>query len=176
MRLFFVKSVYTSLNTIVKRFEKLFTENYLKYHHIPLADNSLDPRVFTFFEDNRDPELLPAARTHILRDIQYLNDVETIGTNTRILDYAIVDSVLQPHSESNCPVDIIVQLNTANLQDVLKERLINATVALNKRKLTDSNHFVNYQLTVNKLNFDKNQYAFHPYYNRWIKKPRHLGN
>lgn len=176
MRLFFVKKYFISINTNVKRFEKLFRENYLKYHYSPFADNSLDPRVFSFFEDEREPELMQGARTHILRDIQYLNDIEAQGTNTRILDYVIIDSVLLPNAKHDCPVDILVQLNTANLHDVLKERLINATVKLNNRKLTNSLHPMNYQLSENKIVLDNYERAYHPYYNKWVKLPRHLGS
>lgn len=159
----------------MKRFDALYRENYLKYHSNPITEDSLDPRMFSFFEDGRDPELIPAVRSHFLKDIQSLNDIESPGTNTRVLDYMIVDSVLQPYSDSSADAVVIVQLNTANLHDVLQERLINAVKQLNKQKLTGTNHFVNYQLTTKKINPDNYKFIYHPFYGKWIKKPRHLG-
>ena len=176
MRLFFCKKQFICINTIVKRFDALYRENYLKYHSNPMAVDSLDPRMFSFFEDGRDPELIPAVRTHFLRDIQSLNDIESPGTNTRVLDYVVVDSALIPYSDSDCPVSVVVQLNTANLHDVLQERLINAVKQLNERKLTGTNHFVNYTLTTEKINPNFYKYIYHPFHNKWVKKPRQLGN
>ena len=159
----------------MKRFDALYRENYLKYHSNPITDDSLDPRMFSFFEDGRDPELIPAVRTHFLRDIQSLNDIESPGTNTRIFDYVIVDSVLIPYSKSDCLVTVIVQLNTANLHDVLKERLINTVKLLNARKLTGTNHFVKYQLITEKIDPNNYKFIYRPFLNKWIKKPTQLG-
>lgn len=159
----------------MNRFDALYRENYLKYHSNPITDDSLDPRMFSFFEDGRDPELIPAVRTHFLRDIQSLNDIESPGTNTRIFDYVIVDSVLIPYSKSDCPVTVIVQLNTANLHDVLKERLINTVKLLNARKLTGTNHFVKYQLITEKIDPNNYKFIYQPFLNKWIKKPTQLG-
>jgi hypothetical protein len=156
-------------------FEKKYRDSYFNYHYRPTPLNSLDPRVFTYHDNLNEPTLAQEVRSQILYDIQALNNVENIGTYTRILDYVIVGPILQQNSDKNCPVIILVQISTANLQDVLKERLLNAAKDFSGRLLPGTTHPVDYQITVHKPDLQKYPAVYHPYYDRWLKKPKFLG-
>ena len=157
-------------------FEKTYRDIYLKYHNNPIARNSLDPRVFMFSDEQGDPILVDAVRTHILNDIQSINNIEGIGTMTRVQDYVLVGPVLDEQSAEDCTVVILVQLNTYNLQDVLKERILNhVTRTLNKRLLTGTVHPVKYKLLENTINIKDYTAVYKPFTNVWVKKPRFLG-
>jgi len=130
-----------------------------------------------FSDGEQDPVLINAIQEQIKFDIQSINNVESIGTMGRVYDYVLVGPLLKEQSAANCPAIIIVQLNTNNLQDVLKERLENHVKNnLNNRLLTGTVHPVIYKLTENKINIGGFSSVFHPYSNKWIKKPRFLGS
>jgi len=130
-----------------------------------------------FSDGEQDPVLIDAIREQIKFDIQSINNVEGIGTMGRVYDYVLVGPLLKEQSAPNCAAIIMVQLNTNNLQDVLKERLENhVTNNLNNRLLTGTVHPVVYKLTENKIDMRGFSSVFHPYSNKWIKKPRFLGS
>lgn len=156
-------------------FEKAYRDGYFNYHYRPIPRNSLDPRVFTYHDDLNDPSLTQEVRSQLLYDIQSINDVENIGVMTRVLDYVLVGPVLEKNAPKNCSVIILVQISTNNLQDVLKERLLNKAKELSGRLLPGTTHPVDYRLTINKIKLDKYPSAYHPYTDKWLKKPRFLG-
>lgn len=168
----------------MRLFEKAFRKNYIRYHHRPIVPNSLDPRMFSFFDDGRDPALVALVRTQFLYDIQELNNTDSLGNMTRVADYVMVGPVLTKDSSPSCPVIILVQLNTTNLDDVLKERLENTAKRLSGstdtsggsgRLLPGTAHPVEYQLFTTAPDINSFDSVYHPFYDRWIKKPRFLG-
>ncbi len=162
----------------MSKFDKAYKDKYFYYHHKPISVHNLDAGMFRCI-DGLNPVLTESAQRHILYDIQAINDIE--GINTRVLDYVMVGPVLEEGSKSTCPVYIIVQLNTANLTDVLKEKILNlvsrnlSSTSTKKRLLTGTVHPLYYRLTVRKINLDDYSSAFHPFTNTWLKSPRYLG-
>ena len=93
----------------------------------------------------------------------------------------MVGPVLEENAKINCNVYIIVQLNTANLQDVLKERILNfitknlSSSKKHQRLLTGTSHPLHYKVSIRKIDLNDYPAAFHPFTNTWLKQPRFLG-
>lgn len=164
----------------MNNFDKAYKDSYFSYHNRPIPVHTLDARMF-IARDGLDPVLNEATQKHILYDIQAINELEAPGNRTRVLDYAMVGPVLEENADMNCNVYIIVQLNTANLQDVLKERILNfitktlSSGSKHKRLLTGTGHPLHYKVSIRKINLEDYSAAFHPYTNTWLKQPRFLG-
>jgi len=156
-------------------FKEFFNEGYFKYHHKPISRNSLDTRMFVHQEDGRDPLLVDAVRSHIIYDIQSLNDIDTPGTTHRVLDYILTGPVLTELSTKTSPAYIVAQINTVNINDILYERLYNHAKSLSGRLLTGTTHPVIYKLTSKPFDMSLYTHAYHPFWGKWIKKPSFLG-
>lgn len=158
-----------------KLFEEEFNKAYLKYHTDPISPNSLDPRIWYFQPDGGDPRLQPQVKTQILSDIDKINSVEQDGVRTRVWDYFMVGPALSEKSSDSCPVNILVQINTANLSDMLKEHILNRIKDINGRRATGSLHPIYYIPTIRTFDINAYDAVYHPFTEKWIKKPRFLG-
>lgn len=149
-------------------------QDYIKHHVDPIAPNSLDPRVWYFQPGVNDPRLQPGIKTQILNDIDKINRLEQEGMK-RVWDYFMVGPALAENSSDKCSINIIVQLNKTNLSDILKEQILNTIKEMNGRIATGSLHPIHYIPTIRE--FDKEIYdaVYHPFTEKWIKKPRFLG-
>lgn len=156
-------------------FEKEFKDSYLKYHTNPIAPNDLDPRVFYSEMIGGDPKLLPEIKLQILNDIDAINSAENESVKTRVNDYVIVGPILKKDSSQYCPITILVKLNTANLDDILKERILNVIKTINDRRAPGTTHPLHYIPTIRDFDLDSYDSVYHPFYENWIKKPRKLG-
>lgn len=157
---------------------KLFEQelkNYLKYHTNPISPNSLDPRVWYFLPDGGDPKLQPEVKSQILNNIDSINSVEQEGTRVRVWDYFIVGPVLREKSSERCTINIIVQINPTNLSDMLKENILNRIKDINGKLATGTLHPIHYIPTIRNFNKDQYEAVYHPFTEKWIKKPRVLG-
>jgi hypothetical protein len=156
-------------------FEKAYKDGYIKYHTNPVVPNSLDPRVFYFPPEGGDPTIHPTVKNHILKDIASINTSEGDHGMTRVSDYIMVGSILKPNTPDNCPITIKLKLSTNNLTDVLKEKILNQIKSINSNIVAGTTHPIYYIPTIR--DFDLNQYeaAYHPYTDKWLKKPRFLG-
>jgi len=156
---------------------KLFEQelkDYIKYHTNPVSPNSLDPRIWYFLSGGGDPKLQPEVKTQILNDINQINSAEQEGAR-RVWDYFMVGPALSKESSDKCSINIIVQINPTNLSDVLKERILQTIKDINGRLATGSLHPIHYIPTIRKFDKDKYDAVYHPFTDKWIKKPRFLG-
>lgn len=156
---------------------KLFEQelkNYIKYHTDPISPNSLDPRVWYFLPGGGDPKLQPEVKTQILNDIEQINSIGLEG-NKRVWDYFMVGPALDENSSPRCSINIVVQISTANLSDMLKEHILNKIKEINGRLATGTLHPIHYIPTIRKFDKDKYDAVYHPFTEKWIKKPRFLG-
>jgi hypothetical protein len=158
----------------MRLFEKEI-DNYVKQHTRAIPPNSLDPRVWYFSPDGYDPILLPGVKQQILRNIDVINDAEQQYVKTRVWDYFLVGPIVKEGSSERCSMNIIVQINTTNLTDMLKERVLNSIKELNGKLATGSLHPIHYIPTVRKFDPENYYAVYHPYTEKWIKKPRFLG-
>ncbi len=158
-----------------KLFDEEFKRAYLPYHTNPVAPNSLDPRVWYFLAQGGDPKLQPEVKTQILQDIDRINSAEREGVKKRVWDYFIVGPVLDENSSDKCSINILVQLDKTNLDDMLKERILQTIKAINGRLATGTLHPIYYIPTIRDLDKDRYSAIYHPYTEKWIKKPRFLG-
>lgn len=158
----------------MRLFEKEL-DKYVKYHTRAMPPNSLDPRVWYFPPAGQDPVLLPGIKSQIIRNIDNINDSEQQFAKTRVWDYFLVGPVVKEGSSERCSINIVVQINTTNLTDMLKERILNTIKDLNGRLATGTLHPIHYVPTVRKFNPDDYYAVYHPYTEKWIKKPRFLG-
>lgn len=158
----------------MRLFEKEL-KDYFKYHTDPISPNSLDPRVWYFLPGGGDPKLQPEVKTQILQDIDRINQTEGQGNLKRVWDYFMVGPALDENSSAKCSINILVQINKTNLDDMLKERILQTIKDINGRLATGSLHPIYYIPTIRDL--DKERYAaiYHPFTEKWIKKPRFLG-
>jgi hypothetical protein len=159
----------------MKLFENEFKKAYLKYHTDPVAPNSLDPRVWYFNPQGGDPILQPEIKTQIIYDIDKINSAEQLYVKTRVWDYFLVGPALKENSSKKAPINIIVQINPTNLSDILKEHILNTIKQINGRLATGSLHPIYYIPTVRKFDPESYPAVYHPYTDKWIKKPRYLG-
>jgi hypothetical protein len=168
-------------------FENTYKDSYLKFHTNPVVPNSLDPRVFYFPSEGGDPTIHPSVKNQILTDIAKINTAEGDYGMTRISDYILVGPVLEQGSSDKCPIIIKVKINTANLDDMLKERILNMIKEINGEfrsesgsykdgtYVTGTQHKIYYIPTVRDFNYNEYNAVYHPYTDKWIKKPRFLG-
>lgn len=157
----------------MRLFEKEL-KDYIKYHTNPISPNSLDPRIWYFLPGGGDPKLQPEVKTQILNDINQINSVEQEGAK-RVWDYFMVGPALDEKSSPRCSINIVVQINTANLSDMLKELILNRIKDINGRLATGSLHPIHYIPTIREFNKDRYDAVYHPFTEKWIKKPRFLG-
>lgn len=158
-----------------KLFEEEFNKAYLKYHTRPISPNSLDPRIWYFLPQGGDPKLQPEVRTQILQDIDRINSAEQVGVKKRVWDYFIVGPVLDKNSSERSSINILIQLDKTNLDDVLKERILQTIKQINGRLATGSTHPIYYIPTIRPIDGENYSAIYHPYTDKWIKKPRFLG-
>jgi len=158
----------------MRLFEKEL-KDYLKYHTQPIPPNSLDSRVWYFTPDGRDPILIPSIKQQIIRDIDRINESEQQFVKTRVWDYFMTGPILQEGSSNECPINIIVQINKTNLDDMLKEHILNTIKDINGKLAVGTQHPIYYIPTIREFNKDNHYAVYHPYTEKWIKKPRFLG-
>ena len=156
-------------------FEKEFKDGYLKYHTNPIPPNALDPRVFYTEMEGGDPKLLPEVKMQIIQDIDTINSAENESVKMRVNDYIVVGPILKSGSSKFCPITVIVRLNTANLDDVLKERILQAISYLNDRRAPGTTHPLHYIPTIREFDLNSYESVYHPFYEKWLKKPRYIG-
>jgi hypothetical protein len=158
-----------------KLFEREFNKAYLKFHTNPVPPNSLDPRIWYFLPDGGDPKLQPQVRTQILNDIEKINRAEGDGVQKRVWEYFIVGPVLDENSSEKCSINILVLINKTNLDDALKERILQTIKQINGQLASGSLHPIYYIPTIRDLDQERYQAIYHPYTEKWVKKPRFLG-
>jgi hypothetical protein len=158
-----------------KLFQEEFDKAYLPYHTDPVSPNSLDPRVWYFLPDGGDPKLQPGVKTQILQDIDRINSAEQEYARKRVWDYFIVGPVLEENSSEKCSINILVLINKTNLDDMLKERILQTIKELNGRLATGTQHPIHYIPTIRDLDQERYPAIYHPFTEKWVKKPRFLG-
>lgn len=158
-----------------KLFQEEFDKAYLPYHTDPVAPNSLDPRVWYFLPGGGDPKLQPEVKTQILQDIDRINSAEQEYAKKRVWDYFIVGPVLEENSSEKCSINILVLINKTNLDDMLKERILQTIKELNGRLATGTQHPIHYIPTIRDLDQERYPAIYHPFTEKWVKKPRFLG-
>jgi len=178
-------SIYKiSLNTIMNLFENEYKDEYLKHHTNPINPNELDPTVFYSEQVGGDPKMVPGVRSQILMDIDAINAAENESVKTRVFDYVVVGPILQKDSSKFCPITVYVKLNTYNLDDILSERILNCIKVINDRRAPNTTHPLHYIPTTRESNkpfeqdenfLDKWGNVYHPFYEKWLRKPRKLG-
>lgn len=157
-------------------FEKAYKDKYSKYNDPqPIPPGSLDPFLFYFPEKGGNPTLLPIVKSLIERDIDTINSIEAGYKIPRVEDYIIVGPILQSDSSDKCPVTVKVKLFPNNLTDLLKEHILNCIKELNNRLIPGTQHPVQYIPTIRPINLDDYEAAYHPYTEKWLKKPKFLG-
>lgn len=158
-----------------KLFQEEFEKAYLPYHTNPTAPNSLDPRVWYFQPQGGDPKLQPQVKTQILQDIDRINSAEKDGIKRRVWDYFIVGPVLDEDTSEKCSINILVQIDKTNLDDMLKERILQTIKEINGKLAVGSLHPIHYIPTIRDLDKERYPAIYHPFTEKWIKKPRFLG-
>jgi hypothetical protein len=158
-----------------KLFEEELEKAYLPYHTNPIAQNSLDPRVWYFLPQGGDPKLQPEVKTQILLDIDRINGAEGEGARKRVWDYFIVGPVVEENSSEKCSINVLVLINKTNLDDMLKERILQIMKEINGRLATGTLHPIHYIPTIRDLDQERYKAIYHPYTEKWVKKPRFLG-
>jgi hypothetical protein len=159
----------------VNLFEKAYRDGYLKYHTNPIVPNSLDPRVFYFPPEGGDPTIHPTVKNQILTDVARINTADGDYGTTRVKDYVLVGPVLEANAADNCPIIIKLKIETANLNDMVKERVLNIIKDINDKIIAGTQHPIVYIPTVRDFNYNEYDSVYHPYTDKWIKKPRFLG-
>jgi hypothetical protein len=158
-----------------KLFQEEFDKAYLPYHTDPISPNSLDPRVWNFNTQGGDPRLQPSIKAQILQDIDRINSAEQEFTRKRVWDYFIVGPVLEENSSEKCSINVLVLINKTNLDDMLKERILQTIKELNGRLATGTQHPIHYIPTIRDLDQERYLAIYHPFTEKWVKKPRFLG-
>lgn len=155
-------------------FEKTYRDFITKQNKKLLPPNSLDPEVFHFPEDGTDPILLPAIRQQILHNIQEINQADSAFTNTRVWNYVLTGPILDKDSSDRCPIIIKVQINKANLDDVLKERILQTIKDINDKLAIGTQHPIVYIPTVREIDPNELNGGYNVFRQAWIKKPNFL--
>ncbi len=158
----------------MRLFEKEL-KDYVKFHSRPIPPNSLDPRAWYFLPEGGDPILQPAIKQQIIRDIDRINSAEQQYVKTRVWNYFMVGPIVKEGSSDKCSINIIVQINKTNLDDLLKEHILNTIKDINGKLATGTQHPIYYIPTVREFNTDDYYAVYHPYTEKWLKKPRFLG-
>jgi hypothetical protein len=155
-------------------FENIYKEKQAQLSVPPIPKNSLDPAIFEYTDDGHLPKLNDLIRTLIIKDIQSINDQEHEYNRTRVYDYILVGPTLKPKSFAHCPLQIVLRLNTNNLTDILKERILNQIKSLNKQIAPGTQHPIQYIPTIRPFNEDQYPSIYHPYTNKWLKREKKL--
>jgi hypothetical protein len=158
----------------MRLFEKEL-EDYIKHHTREVPPNSLDPRIWYFPPEGGEPRLLPGIKAQIIRNIDQINDAEQQYVKTRVWDYFLVGPIVKEGSSKKCSINVVVQINTTNLDDLLKERILQTIKDLNGKLATGSLHPIYYIPTIRKFDPEQHYAVYHPFTEKWIKKPRFLG-
>ena len=156
-------------------FEKEFRDGYIKYHTNPIPDNVLDPRVFSVSPDGGDPKMLPEVKLQIINDIDFINTAEAEYNKTRVEDFIVYGPILKSGSSDKCTINVLVKISTSNLTDILKERILNAIKTVSGRLAPGTVHPIVYVPTIRDIDLESYDAVYHPYTEKWIKKPRQLG-
>lgn len=156
-------------------FDQEYKNSYLKYHTNPIPTNSLDPRAWFYPPQGGDPILNPTIKMQIFKDIDYINAAEEMYTRNRVHEYVMVGPALKENSSEKAPFTIIVQINPTNLSDLLKEKILNHIKEINGRLAVGTQHPIHYIPTIRKIDLENYDYAYHPYTEKWVKKPKQLG-
>jgi hypothetical protein len=169
----------------VNLFEQAYKDSYLKHHTNPIVPNSLDPRVFYFPPEGGDPTIHPLIKNQILTDIAKINTAQGDYGTTMVKDYVIVGPILKANSSDNCPITIKVEIDTTNLNDMVKEKVLNIIKEINgdpndknSKRCTyaaGTQHPIVYIPTIRNFSVNEFESAYHPYTDKWLKKPRFLG-
>lgn len=149
--------------------------DYVPTHTMPFKRDGLNPRVFSSFDDGRDPILVDGIKNQILNDINQLNQVEDNFNNTRVADYIVAGAILKEGASNTAPIIVYVKINTNNLTDILKERLLNKVKEISGKKAVLTLNPINYVLTVRDFDIENMYAAYHPFSEKWLKKPLYLG-
>jgi hypothetical protein len=159
---------------IMHLFEHAYKNAYnnLNENHFP--PNSLDPQVFYFTDKGSDPVLMPAIKNQILNDIHFINQTESEFTQMRVWDYVLTGPILDKDSSENCSIIIKVQINKANLDDLIKENILRRMKEINDRLAIGTKHPIVYIPTIRKIEIEKLNAGYHPFTQRWLKKPSFL--
>jgi hypothetical protein len=158
-----------------KLFNEEFEKAYLKYHSNPISPNSLDPRIWYFLPQGGEPRLQPGVKTQILNDIDKINSAEREGIKKRVWEYFLIGPALEENSSEKSSLNILVLIDKTNLDDALKERILQTIKEINGKLATGSLHPIYYIPTIRDLDKERYQAIYHPYTEKWIKKPRFLG-
>ena len=158
-----------------KLFQEEFEKAYLKYHTDPISPNTLDPRIWYFASDGGDPILQPQVKAQIFQNIERINSTEQQGVQKRVWEYFIVGPSLEENSSERSPINILVLIDKTNLDDMLKERILQTIKDINGKLATGSLHPIYYIPTIRDLDQDRYPAIYHPYTDKWVKKPRFLG-
>ena len=158
-----------------KLFQEEFDKAYLPYHTDPVAPNSLDPRVWYFLPGGGDPKLQPEVKTQILQNIDRINSAEQEYAKKRVWDYFLVGPALEENSSAKCSLNILVQINKTNLDDLTKERILQTIKDINGKLAVGTLHPIHYIPTIRDLDKERYPAIYHPFTEKWIKKPRFLG-
>jgi hypothetical protein len=111
-------------------------------------------RVFYVEPEGGDPKMLPAVKLQIINDIDNINTAEGEFNKTRVFDYIVFGQILKEGSSERCPITVLVQINKTNLEDVLKERILNTIKELNGRLATGTTHPIVYIPTIRDIDLD----------------------
>jgi hypothetical protein len=149
--------------------------DYVPTHTMPFKRDGLNPRVFSSFDNGRDPILVDGIKNQILNDINQLNQVEDNFNNTRVADYIVTGAILKEGASNTAPIIVYVKINTNNLTDILKERLLNKVKEISGKKAVLTLNTINYVLTIRDFDIDNMYAAYHPFSEKWLKKPLYLG-
>lgn len=156
-------------------FEKAYKNEFFKLNDPQqIPPGSLDPALFYFPVKGGDPTLLPIIKAVIERDIDIINSVEAGYKMPRVEDYIIVGPILKKDSSDECPVTVKVKLYPNNLTDILKEHILNCIKELNNKILPGTQHPIQYIPTIRPIDLEELEAAYHPYTEKWLKKPNYL--
>jgi hypothetical protein len=159
---------------IMLLFENAYRDAYANLNKKEFPPNSLDPQVFYFTDEGYDPILLPGVAEQIRKDIEDINHAESAFMQTRIWNYVLTGPILDKDSSERCPIVIRLQLNTANLDDVTKERILQKIKEVNDKLATGTKHPIIYIPTIRKIDIEKLNAAYDIFRQKWIKKPSFL--
>jgi hypothetical protein len=155
-------------------FENAYKNAYASLNKKEFPPNSLDPQVFYFTDEGHDPVLLPGVAEQIKKDIEDINHIESAFMQTRVWNYVLTGPILNKDSSETCPIVIRLQLNTANLDDVTKERILQGIKGINDKLATGTKHPIIYIPTIRKIDPEKLNGAYDIFRQKWIKKPSFL--
>ena len=155
-------------------FEKAYKDACINLCENKFPPNSLDPAVFYVNPQGGDPILMPGIAEQIKKDIMLINQAESEFTQTRVWNYFLTGPILNKDSSETCPIVVKVQINTTNLDDVVKERILQRIKEINDKMAQGTRHPIVYIPTIREIDTEKLNGAYQPFYQKWIKKPTFL--